>query len=401
MRRNHLGLALLFSTLALAACGGEEAPAVHVHDSLEAARAEAAARGVPVLVDFYADWCEPCRQFDTDRADGDEISDALGEVVFAKLDVESEAHEPTAEAYRIHGYPTFLLMNAAGEEIDRWSGYDEPAGFVASLTGARADLSTVEQKLARLEAEPTLELALRLANIHERREDPEAAVAALELARRLDPDASIEHDLRILEMMAVGLGEIFDKGELRKQADLVFSDGEVPASDLLAAAWTMHRAATDAGDDTLRSPYVEQALDRAGSVEADEHDAYTHTKLQIVRALHIDDDPGRAVELKRASFDEGWRDDAESLNAFAWWCFENGINLEEAYDLALRGVERAESDETKAMILDTVAEICNARGDCEGAIEWIDLAIAADPDNEYYVKQKSRFEELLASRLVF
>ena len=53
------------------------------------------------------------------------------------------------------------------------------------------------------------------------------------------------------------------------------------------------------------------------------------------------------------------------------------------------------------MILDTVAELCNARGDCAGAIDWIELAIAADPENEYYAEQKARFETLLATRVVF
>ena len=51
----------------------------------------------------------------------------------------------------------------------------------------------------------------------------------------------------------------------------------------------------------------------------------------------------------------------------------------------------------RASILDTLAEICNARGNCPAAVEWIRQAVDEAPEREYFQKQLERFEALLAS----
>lgn len=72
---------------------------------------------LPVIVDFWAEWCAPCKMFAPIFAET--AVEMAGEAVFAKLDTESD---PTvAQEYSIRSIPTVAYF-LNGEEQDRHSG---------------------------------------------------------------------------------------------------------------------------------------------------------------------------------------------------------------------------------------------------------------------------------------
>jgi thioredoxin 1 len=70
-----------------------------------------AGSSVPVLVDFYADWCGPCRMMAPTL---DELAQRrAGEVLVLKLD--TEASPLTASRFGIRGIPTVVAFQGGSE----------------------------------------------------------------------------------------------------------------------------------------------------------------------------------------------------------------------------------------------------------------------------------------------
>ena len=183
---------------------------------------------VPVLVDFWADWCQPCHMLAPviEKA----VAAHDGKIELAKLDV--DANQATAARYGVRGLPTVKAFRD-GRVATEFTGAQPPqvvARFVDSLVPSEADA------LVESGDEAALRRALEI--------DPKHPVARRALGRQLLLRGETDEAVELLEevpgdFIAAGLAA---RARLSGEADLApafeaWDEGDhATALELLQAA---------------------------------------------------------------------------------------------------------------------------------------------------------------------
>jgi thioredoxin 1 len=94
---------------------------------------EVAQANVPVLVDFWAEWCMPCRML---APTIDKIANEYsGKVKVGKID--TDANRDVSIKFGISAIPTVILFKN-GEVVQRFVGLRQEKDFKAAIDGALA-----------------------------------------------------------------------------------------------------------------------------------------------------------------------------------------------------------------------------------------------------------------------
>jgi putative thioredoxin len=225
-------------------------------------------KSVPVVVDFWAEWCGPCRALGPlleKAADARE-----GEVVLAKLD--TDANQRVAQAFRIQGIPAVKAFKD-GRVVDEFVGAIPPAQveeFFNRLVPSEAD------RLVAAGDEASLRRALELS--------PGRIDAATELAKLLFADGRREEARELVERLpgfqAEGLAARLRLEELGEDEEALraLDEGDLErALDLLIEALPT----ADGRKDDLRRLVVAE-LDRLGV----EHPLARDARRRLASALY-------------------------------------------------------------------------------------------------------------------
>lgn len=299
-----------------------------------------------VLIDFYTTWCGPCKKLDKETYSDATVLKFIENMIPVKLDSEKGAGIDISKRYRVAAWPTIMLVDPNGKEIDRIVGYVNAEDFIQRIGEYQNGVNTLADFEARVKKNPDdAEAWKTLGNKYADSVRGPEANAAFAKYLELTPDISGE-----------------------EKAEALYSIGE--------------------------AYYVDEAYDKAADIfegiiagypESEWRDRAT---TRLARAYYGQGEIDKCVAIYK-SYADRHPDDARACNSFAWFCATKKVGLDEALPVALRAVELTERDPG---YLDTLAELYYARGEFDKAIAIGQEALDKEPGDEYFTDQVKKFK---------
>lgn len=149
-------LCLLFGATA----GRAEDGAIQWYKDLGQASEAARKKNQPMMIDFWADWCAPCKIMDAEVYSHPALRAAARQKIVA-VRIHFDLQPELARKYNVEALPCLVFTNSYGTELLRHRGFLEAEDLTAVLRALPADLSEINRLDRILREDPNRFESLR------------------------------------------------------------------------------------------------------------------------------------------------------------------------------------------------------------------------------------------------
>jgi thioredoxin len=110
---------------------------------------DAASNGQPVFMDFHTDWCPPCKMLNKTTFKDQAMADYFKKENYVLIKVNPEKDRVAESKFKVYSYPTLVVFDKTGKEIDRILGYRNAQEMIKLLSDLQKGIGTIEDYLNR------------------------------------------------------------------------------------------------------------------------------------------------------------------------------------------------------------------------------------------------------------
>ena len=299
-----------------------------------------------VLIDFETEWWTWCDRLDVDTFNDHKVKKFSNDYLLSiKIDAEKESGPEIAKHFNIRGYPTIVIANNKGYEVDRIVGYLNPENFLKELHRIKNGKNTISSLLNKFQSNPNnFNTLFNLAKKYEGKGDFASANRMIEAILASNIDSS-------------GIASFFS---------ILYQAREKEDSKILIKYV----------ENNPESQNIKRALSEA---------------MFYIRKKGEDKKLESELFLQLINLDN--KVSLNMINSFSWRMSELELNLEIALKKINYAIENVEGLEQKYMFIDTKAELFYKMKNFKFALEEIKKCIKYDPGNKHYNKQLKKIKK--------